>query len=254
MNLDGHNEAQKSYANVRNNISHAYPVNNHWAKIIESQSSSSQHVISYEIVLLAKKRVRLSKLLKETPLHRSSVVSLLWYVYDNKLAHKHVQLQEEIVEVETSDRRNISARGMANPKYKDDDGRTYHDDIADLWKNSSILMHQTSQQNGMKYYHFLQSSYFLDGVRPQPHPEEERVQNSRDVISNLNEVYTRFQALAPELKENGVDFVDLTSIFVDEPEQVFVDAVHVTQLGKQLYIDAIVDHISKTYTYAGSSQ
>jgi hypothetical protein len=120
-------------------------------------------------------------------------------------------------------------------------------DYAEIWARSSLEMELLCAGYGIRYLHFLQPNQYLPGSKTLT--AEERAVAYDQAVGDTQRVATAFPIFAArgrDLRIQGVDFIDLTMLFKDEPRSVYLDTCcHLNQLGNQQLAEAIARAISE---------
>ena len=113
-----------------------------------------------------------------------------------------------------------------------------------VWRQASEAMALLAHQNGAVYIHLPQPNQW-DGaigsytpIDPN-HPYEW-------VINPVNETYQLYRSAGLDLKQAGVDFVDITALFNEQhSREIYIDdCCHYTQLGNELIFEFVITHLS----------
>ena len=120
---------------------------------------------------------------------------------------------------------------------------------ADLWLNSSLAMRDLAEGNGARYYHFLQPNQYIDGAKPL-NPEERKI-----AILDHGGYGNAYKQLLPTLlkrvkplEEAGVHFYDLTYMFSETPDTLYVDnCCHLNPKGYDIVARKLMTTISDDY-------
>ncbi len=118
-------------------------------------------------------------------------------------------------------------------------------DLAQIWVESSRQMANLSRANDIHYYHFLQPNQYLAGSKPMG-PEEKKIalQPLHQYRIPATDGYPFLREAGEELNQQNVPYFDLTQVFADNPEILYIDdCCHLNQQGYDLIVDSIVDVI-----------
>jgi hypothetical protein len=115
--------------------------------------------------------------------------------------------------------------------------------VVPIWEQSSIQLSRLCKANGIRYFHFLQPNQYIVGSKPMG-KEEARVAIKKDTTQSYGPAaalgYPFLQEAGPRLRRAGVSFTDLTRIFANHPEPLYVDdCCHVDKHGNELLAEAI---------------
>ena len=116
--------------------------------------------------------------------------------------------------------------------------------IADLWSNASRLMNALAEGLGARYAHFLQPNQYVPGSK-RLSPQEQKVAYQEGVFShNVPLGYPHLQSRGERLRTDGVAYHDLSGIFEDVGEPLYIDACcHLNAKGYELLAAAIVERL-----------
>jgi hypothetical protein len=128
-----------------------------------------------------------------------------------------------------------------------------------MWKMSSLQMHRISTANGILYFHFLQPNQYVAGSKIMGKEESKIALLDRHPYKKGAEGgYPHLIKTGKELVNQGVHFHDLTSVFVDKVEPIYVDACcHLNKIGNDILGtvigQAIVQDINGTIPAGGQN-
>ncbi|WP_146066939.1 hypothetical protein [Candidatus Venteria ishoeyi] len=120
--------------------------------------------------------------------------------------------------------------------------------LAEIWGKSSEMLHAICQQNNLHYFHILQPNQYIDGAKPLSEKEKSiaiNVDNSWGITAKSG--YDKLIAKGQELKDKGIAFHDLSRIFQDTTEILYVDdCCHFNYEGNLIMGKEIADIIMDT--------
>jgi hypothetical protein len=126
----------------------------------------------------------------------------------------------------------------------------FHDDeellsrLVDLWADSSRQLQHLALGEQFIYLHCLQPCAAVPGSKPLTATE---IQVLDSVPARLTDVvragYPLLRAAAADLQAHREHFRDLTDVFRDETQTLFLDPCHLTQRGNELLADRIVTEL-----------
>jgi hypothetical protein len=160
------------------------------------------------------------------------------------------QRQEAALRAETFAVRKALAASAASPqqtgppiRFSDDEAMYL--DYAEVWARSSIQMALLCAGFGIRYLHFLQPNQYLPGSKRLTAEELETAYDPRVAeTQRIATAYPILRARGRDLRNQGVDFIDLTMLFEDEPRTVYSDTCcHFNRLGNQRIAEAIAQAI-----------
>ena len=113
---------------------------------------------------------------------------------------------------------------------------------ARFWYRSSVMLARLAQLAGADYYHFLQPNQYVPDSKPlSPWEREFAYRPGASGKSAVEPGYPLLQAISRALPGQGSNYFDLTGIFADHPETLYVDdCCHLNQRGNELLAAAMV--------------
>lgn len=99
-----------------------------------------------------------------------------------------------------------------------------HEAAVDLWVRCSVQMHHLVTGRGAVYVHAMQPNQYLPGSKPLSDIEasQYRYESSAEGRT-VQQIYPGMIAAGDRLRDAGVRFYDLTSVFSDVPETLYAD-------------------------------
>ncbi len=247
INLDGFNDVAIPVAEYKNSALHpSYPRS--WGHRVAS--TASKDVIDH----LAKKQVvqeaHLSKAQRmSNPWFRNSPISnLLWRIIDVRYTNKLGEINQSIGNLDAPDE---DKRDFFYEQVGPDYDFTTWDDLGqyavDIWAQSSHLIHAIATANDVKYFHFLQPNQYIEGSKPKMNAAEKRLafmKNGGGYGNIYKRYYPRIMKKKEWLAARGVELIDLTYLFENVAEPLYVDSCcHVNSKGYNMIVENIVDTI-----------
>lgn len=116
--------------------------------------------------------------------------------------------------------------------------------IARQWRDTSIAMAGLARQNGALYLHVVQPNQWWRAAGEYQPIAADHIYGW--VVGLVNKGYPALVAQAPALQAGGVELLDATLLFKDQPARaVYVDdCCHYTDLGNDVLARAIADQIA----------
>ena len=187
-----------------------------------------------------------ARLFSRVPLRYSIAANLFWDQTD-LWREKSIRRAKVALSQRMRDRGGSSAWG--NGRYAETGPqRSYateearYRDVAAYWKRSSIILHKLAQGSDFRYFHFLQPNQYVRGSKiftdaersvalPESHPYKEAATTG----------YPYLIEAGKQLRRAGVAFTDLTMLFADNSETLYIDACcHFNSRGYELIAKKIV--------------
>lgn len=240
INLDGFNEAVlPEVDNINYGVNSAYPRN--WGKLIAGHASPEFVRMGGYVSYLRMQQRDDARFFSRAPLRYSPTALLIWTVRKNR-SDDAMGAQLALMSRFTETERTYCGSGP--PEHFKSSAEMFDHCIA-LWSRSSLLLQQLCAARGIRYYHFLQPNQYFQGSKPIG-PAEAAValeEGSQHCIA-VRTCFPQMQVEGRRLRDQGVAFTDLTQIFADHPEQLYMDACcHVVEAGDVLLAKAIAGAI-----------
>ena len=249
ISLDGFNDVAIPAYDYRSNGTHpSYPRS--WAHRVTG-------TVSKELVdLLAEKqnlqnahRAR-AGLMSNSWLKHSPISNLLWTISHINYSGDLSKVDQAVLGLNKPDlkQRDFNYEALG-PDYEFTSWDNLHQYSVDLWARSSYMISSVAAANGAKYLHFLQPNQYIEGSKPIMSEAEKRVAFIADIgFGNLyKKIYPRIQKKIPWLRQRGIEFHDLTYLYKDIEEPLYIDnCCHVSSYGYSLMIEKIVETIHKS--------
>jgi hypothetical protein len=218
INLDGFNEVALVGENLPQ-VPGYYP--RAWARLLDTPSREQELRIGELGFLRQQRRERAAG---GASLRWSALAQLWWLAGDRRLEQ---QIGELAAAVE---------HAAATPSFAITGGldeRGARAQMADVWEQCSLDLHAVCARRGIDYFHFLQPNQYVPGSKPIGAEEASvAVHETNPYRTAVQEGYPLLQARAPALRDGGVRFVDLTGMFRDHSEPLYVDdCCHVNRAG-----------------------
>ncbi|MCH9649798.1 MAG: hypothetical protein K0U98_16285 [Deltaproteobacteria bacterium] len=172
-------------------------------------------------------------------LSRSFTASLFWSLKNQNLDRRISEGQLEL-----ANKKDISWNYQTHgPRRKYSEPEKLYEDLTDVWIRSSYQMQALAQSAGAEYFHFLQPNQYIDGSKDLT-DQETRVAFDEDnrVRPGVLSGYPMLISKGREAREAGLPFFDLTLIFRNVPQSLYIDVCcHFNIEGNDLLADAIVE-------------
>ena len=234
MVLDGFNEvALHVGAAAKSKMLPAYP--RQWVSRLGIGLAEGSVLARFDIQKA--RQADAAEVVLDSPLWRSWIRQLAWYRSDRALERNVEFLGEQIASSgELNVERTGPPRSYANLAEQ-------FDDLVGIWTRSSRALFSMCQASDTLYLHFLQPNQYLEGSKPMG-PKERSVAIAPDgnYAQRVSVAYPLLQAAGAQLAEEGVLFHDLTTVYAEVQEPIYVDTCcHVNQRGSQLMGQAMLE-------------
>ncbi|MEM6673936.1 MAG: hypothetical protein AAF726_13915 [Planctomycetota bacterium] len=180
--------------------------------------------------------------LAESPLKRLHLRQLLWIARDRALRYATLDVENRLRSEGIRRSEFFAGRGPRRPDSTIDSRR---EAMVELWKQGSLMIDERCEARQIEYYHFLQPNQHVVGSKPLTDEEKKSAIGGDDGYgAYVPAAYPLLRDAGVELYEAGVRFHDLTDVFADRTETLYIDTCcHVNELGNELLAHAIAEAI-----------
>ena len=113
-----------------------------------------------------------------------------------------------------------------------------------VWERASLQMHQACRARGVPYLHPLQPNQYVPGSKPLDAQERANAYREGGLQQNVAWGYPLLFDAIPRIEAGGIEFHDLTRIFVDRQEPIYVDVCcHYNRAGNVVLARSIVEQL-----------
>lgn len=234
MLLDGFNEiALHVGAAARSKMLPAYP--RQWVSRLGMGLTEGSLLARFDIQKA--RQADAAEAILESPLQLSWIRQLAWY-WSNRTLDKRVQMLAE--QLATSGELSVERTGPLR-SYESLDEQ--FEDLVGIWTRSSRALFHMCQASDTLFLHFLQPNQYLLGSKPMG-PKERGV--ALDMESKYAQrvplAYPLLQAAGAQLAQEGVLFHDLTTLFGELQQPIYMDTCcHMNRQGSKLMGQAMLE-------------
>lgn len=243
VNIDGYNEiALPGCENFHGNVFYAYP--RMWHARVLNAISPSQNADALQLLTYRGQRQQMARRFLASPFRHSYLALLIWSFRDQSVTGRLADLEVRIGREKRTDGRGMTRDG---PRNSATTIAGIQDQAIDLWKTSSIQLGRLCRASGILYVHVLQPNQYLPGSKPLTELERDKMFIDDQPYGEMVKMYyPRMIEEGTALKAAGVEFLDLTGLFRETQEQVYVDPFcHFNEFAVQRIGAAIADRILK---------
>jgi len=205
-----------------------------WAELVGNDFSPRRRATLGALAAAGERRAGWARALGTPPLGRSALATSLWWLGDRRLERSAADALEEF--------RRVAGEELEVPgprrRFASDDEMIAA--LADLWARSSRLLAGLAAAEGIRYFQFLQPSQYVAGSKAMSDAERRVAIDDAPAGRYVAAGLPVFAKRGHELRAHGVAFTDLTLVFRDVPEPLYVDTCcHVSARGNELLGEAI---------------
>jgi hypothetical protein len=234
INIDGFNEAALPYAeNIPNQISSFYPRS--WELYSQQSFNMNTLLQIYKISQLEKIRDVL-----KTNINFLKIFDVLM----NKIIN-HEQLA--LADLLSKEAKSFQSTGPEKFISKSDSD--LENNVINVWANSSIQMNNLAKNNQILYLHYLQPNQYFQGSKHLTNNEKNiAFNNNHPYKKGVELIYPKLIEKGKELTQKGVLFNDLTMLFKNINDDIYIDdCCHYNNKGFQLITNKIVNSIIENF-------
>ncbi|MDG3005683.1 hypothetical protein [Paludisphaera mucosa] len=235
VNIDGFNEvALYELENAPHHVFPAFPRSWH-ARV--GMNDPTLGAARAELNGLEDSRIAWSRWASASPWRWSILCNLVWKLRDRRLEWDSYNLVKGHQELKDRGGPYVAT----GPPRDFADREALFEHLASIWSNGSWAIHGLCRQNGARYYHFLQPNQYVADSKPMD-AAEKRLAYKLDhpYRKGVESGYPILVRKGRALGERGVEFHDLTGVFRDRPESLYIDdCCHYNQKGLEILAEAI---------------
>ena len=240
INIDGFNEiALGERSNVERGVHPTFPFN--WRQLVSSRSDPE--TLRRVGVVMARRMARrdAARGVADSVLRYSVLANLIWEFSDERR-------QREVFDAE-SELAAVGGGGdpffVTGPPVELADREAIYDAMVDVWFDCSLQMDRLCRANGARYFQFLQPNQYVEGSKRLTEVERSTAFDASSPYRQPVELgYPRLRARAAELVQAGLAFRDLTEVFAEVEETVYIDSCcHFNAVGSRIVATAIADEV-----------
>lgn len=219
VNLDGFNEVTLPVSeNLAQGTAPIYPRS--WSLLAAASASTALREAAADRSGDIALRRMLAQAFSAPVLRQSGAGALLWKLLDDALATRIAALDSGLA-ARLGTGIPAALRGPTFALQHPDDPLP---ELARLWRESSRLMQQICQANGIAYVHALQPNQYVPASKPlAPSELGSAFRPDHPYRSLVERGYPLLVEQGRVLAASGVRFVDLSMVFAAEREPVYVD-------------------------------
>ena len=235
VTLDGYNEMFRPVEEYRRGNQPFFPSN--WDKLVALKAEEG--LLAGRIGVLRTEQAELSEAAAAHWLRHSAVLGLFRRQAWEGRERQVVQLNHTLAATRAAYGLEKHGPG-ASFRNEEDLSR----EAARVWYRGSRLLAEAAGLNGAEYYHFLQPSQYIPGAKPLSDRELSRHYQPEVWGKSYRRGYPLLVQWGKKLERQSVNFFDLTGIFRERYETLYVDkCCHLNDRGNQLLAAAMVERM-----------
>jgi hypothetical protein len=235
VNIDGFNEvALHELENAGHHVFPAFPRSWH-ARV--GMNDPALGKAKAAMTAIEDSRNSWARWASDPPWRWSIVCNLVWTLRDRRLERDAYDLVKAHQELKGRSEPYVATGPTRDFASRDELFET----LASIWSNSSLGLQGLCEQAGTRYYHFLQPNQYDDDSKPMDAAERRAAFNEdHPYRKGVQAGYPRLRRDGQTLRDRGVAFHDLSALFRDHPEALYIDdCCHFNQRGLEILAEAI---------------
>jgi len=251
VNIDGFNELAMSNSNRARGFNLVYPSAIHYGfvqKAVQEQFSPGNVRILAETYATLEREQRLLEWMDRALLRLSPFANLVAERTSARSRRDVEKLRHELVSVAVGD----VPPELRGPDLPDDGSWTF---IARVWVDASRMIGALSEEYQIPYAHFLQPNQYIDDSKVLTDAELAHAWDPEHEWSvSAREGYPYLIEAGAALRAEGIDYHDLTEIYRDVDEDVYVDSCcHVGPRGNEFVARAVAEALAPRLAHRSRS-
>ena len=246
VNLDGRNELAITHQNYfRSGLSPFYPYG--WQQ--RQGLTGPQMLVANRIYALRQRQQRIGAAAGAPPWRWSALYGIvnryLWERADAEILTLNYELANTLAA-----EYDLENHGPVWPAEPDDAMAPDLDDLSRIalrvWYRSSVLLNDLAAAAGAEYYHFQQPNQYVPDSKPLTSAELADAYDPHvPSVAIYRGAYPMLRRLGEELRRQGINYYDLTQIFADHRETLYINrCCHVNARGNALLAESMVQHLA----------
>jgi len=174
----------------------------------------------------------------------------MWQILDQGYVRKVAKIDTQIDQLRVVDKEHRDfAYEALGPDYTLNEWQELAEYASDLWADSSIAMRDLAEGNGARYYHFLQPNQYIKGAKLLSDDEKRNAVLAHGGYGNVyRQMFPMLQKRFDKLRSQGVHFHDLTYMFKDIPDTLYIDnCCHLNPKGYDIVTRKLTEIIIEDY-------
>ncbi|HVS08279.1 MAG TPA: hypothetical protein VMS76_00300 [Planctomycetota bacterium] len=240
LEIDGFNEVALSNDNRARGLHPLYPSFIPWARL-GSSGAASPELLDAQLATWREWRgaERLAVSAAESPWLHSALLGrwTLWRL--RRMRARWAEAQLSYMDLFDSEVGDEPWRG---PPFDESlDGALGQ--VAWAWKESSLAMRAQCAERGIDYVHVLQPTLHDQGSKPVTEEELRTGGVLESWSEGVRSGYPLLRKVGEELREEGVDFLDLSRAFSGVEESLYYDGCHFGDRGNEILAERIAEGV-----------
>ncbi|MFV0446563.1 MAG: hypothetical protein ACK5Q5_23585 [Planctomycetaceae bacterium] len=243
LNLDGFNEVALGFENWGARVAAAYPKG--WPIRVHDVPDNRRLTESYEVFALRAKRQAIARSVVDSPSRGLALRQVWWKLQDQSLEKRLIALCNGIFAAREAEGRPFAVVGPFDAAVNQTEQFQH---TVQLWARCSRQLNAVTVAQGGGYIHALQPNQYLPDCKPlSPFELSQAYDLDSDYCLSVTTAYPQLQAAGRELRADGLRFVDLTGVYRNHAETLYIDwCCHVNREGYRILAAALLPEMLST--------
>ena len=244
VNLDGRNELIFPIENYfKHGVFPFYP--NWWNGHMSGYLTSTQKLLVSRIHALRQRQQRLDAFTAAEPWRRLALYGIVNRYLHERITTQILTLNRELAAT-LSGQDDLLRYGPVLERAAAHDEYDLSQMALRVWYRGSVMLDNMSRAAGAEYYHFLQPNQYVPNSKPLTNREVKYAYDPAGLSARTyRDAYPLLLRLGDELRQQGVNYHDLTQIFADHRETLyFDDCCHLNARGNELLAAQMVQRLA----------
>jgi hypothetical protein len=231
LNIDGFNEvALHGAENKKKHVFPAFPRG--WYLRVSNLPNRTLRSRMGRVANLEEAMLSAAQGFSERPWRWSLASNLTWRLRQDWLEAEYAEAFVALTRYQPSE----SSYLMTGPRVAFETDAELYEHLVEIWRRSSLQLDRLCKANGIRYYHFLQPNQYVEGSKELTADERTQAFNEdHPYREGVERGYPLLSRAGVELRTQGVKFVDLTAVFAEETETLYVDdCCHFNAVGNRV--------------------
>lgn len=236
INVDGFNEVALYPAeSVARQVFPIYPRT--WYATMNLAPDRELQRLQGVALFAADRVVSRAQAFSDSLLRFSPTANLVWSLGHRRRLREHGEALQAVREFQPA----ASPYSATGPRVSFQQEADLFGHLASIWSRSSLQMDQLCRANDIRYYHFLQPNQYAPNSKPLSGQERrDAFRNDHPYRNGAKKGYPLLVQEGKRLHQAGVRFVDLTGIFDDRAETLYIDdCCHFNEFGNELVAERV---------------
>ncbi|MGH7801329.1 MAG: hypothetical protein ACREOW_12005 [Thermodesulfobacteriota bacterium] len=235
--IDGVNEVWNVVGNNKAGYPPEYAKAHHFKyKLSLNELSPERFILTSRIISMKGNLASVTKISLLPIIRQSLFVHHIWWAFAR---HWDYQISLKSLEIEKSYEQG--------PKFFNVDDEFIIDHAVRQWKKYHQLIHEISSSSGILDIHLLQPNPFVEKSKSLTSDEVHKIYRTLPPLLRNSVIagYPKLRLVVSSLKKSGLVAEDLSYIYKDIKESIWVDASHANRIGYEIVLDKVFEMIRK---------